>query len=276
MPEDNPGRFCVLTCIVMHLKWIAPVLISAAALGQQAVPDPGEAEKALRDRVQQFYQLQVEKKYRQAEAFIANDTKDLFYASGKPDLAGFSIVKVVMKDGGTRAEVTVKGKVSMFIMGQGMVPMDLPTTGTWKIEDGQWVWYVDPAAGVTTPFGNMKPAAAPAEPSVAGDVSQKIKNFDVKAISNSVTLDTSNVVLASDQSSAAATITNGMPGPVELMLLANPIKGFAIDLDKTQLKAGEVAKVVFTRKGSAGEASGHASVLVSPLDLRLEIQFTAH
>ena len=78
----------------------------------------------------------MEKKFRQAEAYIAADTKDLFYNGAKADIPGFSIVRIVMLDNDTRAEVTVKAKVSVFMMGQGKVPMELPTTGTWKIEGG--------------------------------------------------------------------------------------------------------------------------------------------
>src|ERR1035438_5497206 len=104
----------------MDSKLLVTMLAVKVVCAQQA--DPADAEKALSERVREFYQLQVDKKYRQSEVYIAADTKDLFYASGKPDLAGFSIAKVVMLEGGTKAEVTVKGKVSMFVLGQGMVP----------------------------------------------------------------------------------------------------------------------------------------------------------
>jgi len=259
----------------MFRKILVSVLLGGVALGQQTAADPGEAEKALRRRVQEFYQLQVEKKFRQAEAYVAADTKDFFYATGKPDLASFSIEKVVMESNGTRAEVTVKGKVSMFVMGSGMVPIDLPTTGSWKIEEGQWVWYVDRTAVGKTPFGEIKPAAgAQEQPASAADIAAKIKSFDVASIRGGVTLDRSTVDLNADQPVQEATISNGMPGAVELKLLVNPVKGLAIELDKTHLNAGEKAKVVFTRKAE-GTASGVAKVLVSPLELMLEIHFSS-
>lgn len=255
----------------MFLKPVFPTVMVAAVCAQQQA-EPSAAEKALRERVTQFYQLQVEKKFRQAEEFIAADTKDLFYNSGKPDIPGFTIVKIVMLDNDTRAEVTVKAKVGVFILGQGMVPTELPTTGTWKMEDGNWVWYVDQSTGVKTPFGTMKPpsAAANAEPT---DIASRLKSVTVNTIRNQVSVDTTAITLDGDQRSAHATITNGMPGAVELMLLVSPDKAVSIRLDKTHLNQGETAQLEFTRTGE-GRSEGKAGVLVNPLDVRLEVRYS--
>jgi hypothetical protein len=251
-------------------RMMASVLVAGAAWGQQAAPDPAEAEKALRQRVQEFYQLQVDKKFRAAEAYIAEDTKDLFYASGKPDLASFSIAKIVMKDNDTRADVTVKGKVSMFVMGQGMVPIDLPTTGTWKIEDDKWVWYVDRLAAIQTPFGDVKPAANAPPAAATPDISAQVKNFDVASLQNMVRAEPSGVSLSEDQPVQSVTITNGMPGSVDLTLQTKSIPGIGIELGKTHLNAAEKVKLTLTRKGDT-PASGNVRVEVVPLGVTLNI-----
>jgi hypothetical protein len=264
----------VLKYTVMPLKSLVPALLAATAWAQQPAADPVEAEKALRERVQQFYQLQVDKKFRQAEAYVAEDTKDLFYASPKPDISGLSIVKVVMLDNATRAEVTVKAKVNIFIMGSGMTALDSPTTGSWKIEEGQWVWYVDRTASRQTPFGEVKPGASGAAPASAPDISARIKNFDMAAVLSQVTVDRQSVNLTADQREQAATITNSLSGPVDLTLLANRIPGVSVKLEQRHLNAGEKTRVVFTRE-SEGEAQGIVRVDVSPINASLQVRVSS-
>jgi hypothetical protein len=266
--------FRVLKYIVMLLKSLVSALLATAAWAQQPAGDPVEAEKALRERVQQFYQMQVDKKFRQAEAYVAEDTKDLFYASGKPDIAGFSIVKVVMRDNATRADVTIKAKISLFIMGSGVMPVETSTTGAWKIEEGQWVWYVDPTASRQTPFGEVKPGAGGGATAGAPDISARIKNFDVTAVLSQVTVDRQTVALTADQREQAATITNNLSGPVELTLLADRMPGISVKLEQRHLNAGEKTRVVFTRE-SEGEAQGMVRVDVAPINAALQVRVSS-
>jgi hypothetical protein len=255
----------------MFQRFLFSAVTVVTVCAQQTAPGQAEAEKALRDRVQQFYQLQADKKYRQAEAFIAADTKDLFYASGKPDISDFSIVKIVMRDA-THADVTVKAKVNMFVMGAGMRPIELPTTGAWKIEDGQWVWYVDQAAGLKTPFGDIKPSAGTTPDAAPDDISARIKNFSVDAIRSQVTFEPRAVSLNPDRTVQTVTITNGMPGAITLDLPVEKIPGIGLELDKKHLEAGEKANLTITRLGEKPILSASVRVDVSPLNVTLEVQ----
>jgi len=254
----------------MFRKILVSVLLSGVALGQQAAGDPGEAEKALRRRVQEFYQLQVEKKFRPAEEYVAADTKDLFYNIGKPDLASFRIVKIAMKDDATRADVTVMGKVSIFMMGRGMVPLETPTTGTWKVEDGKWVWFVDQSGPIKTPFGEVKPGPTGQAAAAPTDFSAQIKSFDVNSLQRQVRAEPSGVSLTQDQPVQSVTITNGMSGPVDLTLVTKSIPGIGIELEKTHLDAGQRVKLTLTRK-SDGNSSGNVRVDISPTGATLDV-----
>ena len=236
--------------------------------------DPAESEKQLRQRVQEFYQLQVEKKFRQAEEYVAADTKDVFYNAGKPELASFRIVKVVMKDNATRAEVTVMGKVSIFIMSEGMVPLEMPTTGMWKVEGDKWVWFVDQSGPVKTPFGEMKPPVPGQAPATPSDLSTQIKSFDVNSLQRQVRVEPSAVSLTQDQPVQSVTITNGMPGPLDLTLVTKSIPGVGIELEKTHLDAGQKVKLTLTRK-SDGNSSGNVRVDVSPTGATLDVGVTS-
>src|SRR5215471_9362592 len=137
----------------MDRRFVFPAV--ALTAWAQTSPGAAEAEKALRDRAQQFYQLQADKKYRQAEAMVADDTKDDYYASRKPDIKGFTIDKVELAPDLKTAKVIVKAKVTVMMPGAGATTFDLPTPTEWKFEDGEWRWYISQAARAATPFGNM-------------------------------------------------------------------------------------------------------------------------
>jgi hypothetical protein len=260
---------------------MAGILRSAAAIVAAGVCAFGQggADTVLRERVQQFYQLQVEKKYRQAEDFIAKDTKDLFYASAKPDLAGFTIQSLELTDD-SHAKVVVRGKVSMFVMGQGMVPVELPTAGTWKLEDGQWVMYIDQNAGVATPFGQMKgsglqvPTPAKQTGTGAPDVATLVKNFDTASMVGQVVIEPKSVSLDASRPEATAAIVNNLPGGVDLTLLSKTVTAIGISLDKTHLNAGEKASLKVTRKNDV-PYNGTVLVDVTQFGIRLELNVTS-
>jgi len=66
-----------------------------------------DAEKALRARAEQFYQLEVGGEFRKAEALVAEDSKDYFYKNSKPEISKFEIEKVQIDPDGIHAIVTV-------------------------------------------------------------------------------------------------------------------------------------------------------------------------
>src|ERR1700712_4132412 len=68
------------------------LMIPAAATvcwAQQASPAADEAKQALIGRVQTYYQLMMDKKYRQAEVMVAEESKEDYYNGKKPGIWGF-------------------------------------------------------------------------------------------------------------------------------------------------------------------------------------------
>src|ERR1017187_6076176 len=60
-------------------------------------PAPPEIDAALRDRVTKFFQAQANGRYRQADQYVAEDTKDYFYVMNKVHLVKFDITKVAYR-----------------------------------------------------------------------------------------------------------------------------------------------------------------------------------
>jgi hypothetical protein len=246
--------------------------IALTAAAQEPTPDPTAAESALRARVQQFFDLQVAKKYRAAEPFVASDSQDTYYNGDRYNIRGFSIQGVEMLDNNRQAKVTIKAKVSFVAPGVPPMELEAPIASLWKVENGQWVWFVDQAAGVQTPFGVIKPSAGNgASPtSIApGTVP------DASTLQRSVTIDKTAITLSRDTSPQTATIFNQLPGPVDLALSSDMIAGVTTELEKNSLLPGEKTLIRFRATGE-GKGTGTVHVMVSPIATQLDIRVTAN
>src|ERR1035441_7840558 len=99
------------------LRVMLLILVAAATFAQtppatpeQSPPQPSpqappEVDTALRARITQFYQLEVEGKFNRALQLVAEDTKDLFVGSSKPTYQSFEIHSIRYSDDFAEAEV---------------------------------------------------------------------------------------------------------------------------------------------------------------------------
>lgn len=145
-------------------------MLAAAAFGQAlpATPEkepsrpsneaPPEVDAALRARVSQFFQFEVQGKFNQALQLVAEDTKDAFVGSAKPTYTGFTMNTILYSDDFTKASVMVL--VDRMLPIQGFMGHPLPTKvfSRWKLENGQWCYYVDPEKDMnSSPFRQFAP-----------------------------------------------------------------------------------------------------------------------
>ena len=222
--------------------------LASYAYGQSA-PDAEEAEKALRQRVEEFYQLQQDKKFRQAEDYVAPESKDDYYNARKQEVRDFHIEKIVLEEGNTKAHVTIKGR--MIVLFAGAQEFVMPAESTWKIEDGKWFWYLDPVMKNLTPFGMMTMKEKDGLPDIKGlDMTGKAP--DLNEILKKIAIDRTLVEFDKEQRVFAVTITNGTPGLLTLTLDPHVamIKGLEATLDKAKLDAGEKSTVTLKWTGS--------------------------
>lgn len=230
----------------MSRAYLALLLLSglwAQTPGDFFEKAPPDVDEALRDRITKFYQAHVDKKFRQADQYVAEDTKDFYYEANKPAYLGFEIERITYSDHFTKAKAIVKCKMRVMIPGFSENPMMVPIPSTWKVENGQWFWYVDQKLGRETPFGVMKPGPGP---SSGGGIPSLASGPTVESVRNSVRADKKSVQLsAKTGSSDQVTISSKLPGNASLQLDAPQTTGLDIVLDRTELKAGEQAKVTF-------------------------------
>ncbi len=213
---------------------VAPVT-SGSGIFNQAPP---LVNKALIANVAKFYQLQVDGKFRQCIPLVADSSQDDYFNAQKSKYREFEILKVDYKDNFKKAIVTLTVGITYVFHGEA-VPLKAPIASTWKLEKGQWKWYVDKENVLATPFGGFKAGPGDPEsklvtrPQSAGDVIAQVK-MDKQDIMLSSFADSKDEIL----------ITNNMQGVVSLMLDYETLPGLSILLEKSELKAGEKARIM--------------------------------
>lgn len=141
----------------------APPVQSGAEVFNQAPP---EIEEALRARMKLFYDCYLTGKFRQAYDLVAEDSKDDYFNRAKTPYHSYKILSIQFSDNYTKAKAMVVVNRDMKFDGHTLA-VDTPMDVDWKIENGQWVWYLPPrnSEAHETPFGTVPPAAAPSNDS---------------------------------------------------------------------------------------------------------------
>ena len=117
-------------------------------------PPPPEIEEALRSRITQFYDLFQKGKFREAEQFVAEDSRESYYIARKGRIHGFSIKEIYFgSDFKTaKALLTLKTMVPF----AGSTPIDVPMGTQWAWTDENWFLVLPkarPGDQIQTPFG---------------------------------------------------------------------------------------------------------------------------
>jgi hypothetical protein len=251
---------------VFCLPLFALLAQDASKLFQKAPPD---VEQALRERIAKFYQLHVDQKFRQAEALVAEDSRDFFYTANKPRYYSFEIGEIEWQDNYTRARVKMLCEQKLMIPGFQGKSMIIPEPSYWKIEDGKWFWYLDRKTFRQTPFGELAegdPAAKTSAPQMPA--------IDVNSVQAMVKADRNQVQFKADNTSERVTILNQMPGVVSLNLeLPKQQNGVEVSLDRAELKQGEKAVLTLKCAGKSAVRAGLVvGVRVTPINILIPVR----
>jgi hypothetical protein len=231
------------------------ILLPLLGFGQSQTPAE-QAEVALRARVTEFLQYHVDGNFRKAYELVADDTKEDYFNTGKARLTSFTIDDIKFTDNFTKAAVTATMAKTVSVLGQE-IPVSSPSTTTWKIENGKWVWYSDVKASsmnpvaALSPLGPVPPAAtAPGAGNLNGglpkDLDEKSIAAAAKNILRQLGVDKKEATLATDKPSDDKVVFhNGMPGSVQLELSAPEIPGFTAKLEQSIVRSGGDVTVAF-------------------------------
>ena len=236
---------------------------------------PDGVEQAVRTRASEFYTLMVAQKYRQAEAYVAEDTKDYYYAGSKPEIRKYEVVKVEFSDHFTHAKVFTRCVEPVVMAGFPPGDMTVTVPTLWKLEGGNWFVYENPEK-IRNPSGvSIVPPSAPRVevPPTPGAVSTPdLKDLpkDGAFVYGKVRADKTEIKL-SPGSTETVTIMNRSTGPVTLEY-GYPLGGVDAKLDRTQL--GKDEKATLTLTAGKTPSSGFYYLRVMPTDeaIRINVQ----
>lgn len=241
------------------------VVLSAQDPSELFHKPPADVDKALRERVSEFFELHVKGDFRKAEALVAEDTKDYFYDNNKPRYLSFEISKIKYNDDFTKAQVTVLCEQYVRFPGFPNTPVKVPTPSAWKIENGKWVWYVDQSQIATSPLGikmSPGPPSHTAGPAALGQVPTLDQFYaSFKADRDSVTLEPGGT--------ETVNISNSSPGFM-MVHVVGALAGIEAKLDKNKVESGE--RAVLSLHAGPGAKSGTIEVRVDPIGKMIPIQ----
>lgn len=247
------------------LRFTALCLCAGLCLAQTpADKPPAEVDQALRARISQYFQFMVDQKYRQAEALVAEDSKDAYYNGQKPNYSSFELANIEYSDNFTRAKATVKCMTVMAIAGFAGQAIKVSTLSNWKLVDGQWYFFIDPNAPHPTPFGIMTHSSEQAKPKNMPATLPTTPDFALGKVKAD-----KKVVDLKPGESAEVALTNTANGPMSISLVGK-IPGVDVKLDRVNLSTGE--KAVVTLQTHDGAKSGTLSIQVDQTNEVIPIQ----
>jgi len=255
-------RFALLAAF--SLCAIAQTTVAPAAKKPAAKP-PAGVDQALRARVNQYYTLVKNHEYRKAEALIAEDTKDYYYEGAKQELSKFDVQSVEYSADFTHATVATVCTQILASPGFPGGEMPLRNATTWRIEDGNWMLYVDQSK-ILSPVLRPMPQTNPVtNPAVAGG---KLPEDAAQTPVGKLSIDKETVQISAGASQQIR-IDNGSVGGLSLEL-GYPLPGIEAKLDRTELGRGGTA--ILTLTAGKNPTPGVYSLRVMPTGEALNIK----
>lgn len=227
---------------------------------------PKRVDMALRDRATKFFQAHADGKFRLADAYVAEDSKDYFFAKPKTRYLKVWGHKIKYSDNFTKAEVATTVDMEMKVARIGTVTIRPNIPSFWKLENGEWVWYYVKQMEVATPWGISKRT-----PEGEGQPGSR-KPVTLAEVMSGVVLEKDRVTLLGyKESSGSLKVTNNLPGEVRIAVNGITAPGLTVNVDKAILQAGESANVEFKYKPADQSAKPtlNGAVRVDPLGTQL-------
>ncbi len=250
-------------------------LVSVALLGAMSAAGasktaPKNVEDALRNRVGQFYQLMVDKKFRAAEDLVDPDSRDAYYVNEKPSIEDFQVEGISWEDNFAAANLTIVSRVKIRSPRAGEYEEKVPYSSHWKLENGQWFWFIPKVTVRQTPFGVMK-----VDPGVAAGSGMDLKAMIAKGptqkdVLQGVDTDRTEVHLTGNKSQEVK-IENKLPGRVSLRAEIVSGAGFDVTLRDSGLEGRGKTQLFVSRRRGVEFKPGRLAVMVQPTGQVLQI-----
>ena len=257
----TPCKFHVFLAVFPLLMPAVPAQTLASRLNKA----PAGVEEALRERVTNFFGLQSEGKFRQAESYVCEESKDAYYDSPKNKWTSVAILSVTWEDSFQTAKFLMSLGTEMKTLA-GAIPAKYPMTAIWKLQNNNWCYFIPPADAtkMPSPFGPMTPGPPAPDGSVATNRKAPPTSSDIAKM---VVITKAELhVKADEESTDSLEIINGLPGSLGLEIHAPEMPGLKWSLSKTSLKEREksVLTVVYKPVDKSKKTPFNLNLVVEP------------
>lgn len=203
---------------------------------------PPAIEDALRARITKFYEAHRDGKFRVADQFVAEDSKDVFFESDKRRCKTFEVAKISYADAEfSKASVLVMCQTSILMPPAGLMELKMPLASKWKSVGGEWFWYVEAKAARESPFGGMKPG----EGTEGGLPAAIPKGPDPRELMSMVTADKDVLEFQAGKAGRdELVISSQLPGQAQLVIDGPRFPDIKLELDRSALEGKQSAKLV--------------------------------
>ena len=223
-------------------------VLAVLAMGQSPLQNAHpKAEAALRARVGQFYTLFQQGKFRQAEEFVAEDSKDIYYTANKARHLGFQIKSLSFSPNEEDATVLVALQMIMPMMGTR--PVSIPAASNWRKVKGAWYLHYPqykPGSTVQTPFGPKKISENPNRLEILPNIEERPDLASLRRMYRVSAKELRFPSSAPGRITQEITVINRSEGKLSLEQLTKQIKGIDIEIDPVEADPGEKIRVTFT------------------------------
>ncbi|MCS7043671.1 MAG: hypothetical protein NZR01_12865 [Bryobacteraceae bacterium] len=242
---------------------------------------PAGVDEALRARVQQFYDLEQQGRFRLAEQMVCEDSRDRYYDMEKRRWTSFELIQISYEENFTRARVAAALGTEMATL-TGAIPVKAPITTLWRLENNTWCRYFpDPQKeGYRTPFGIMKPSQ-PGSSSQGGNPMQTVGHMprtaeDVMAMFE---VSRSLVTLPGKGGTEEVELQNRMASGLSVTIHPPLIDGFEAAVSPQTIPANgkAVLRLVYRPKeGNAPPPRAVVRLIAEPIGAEkiIEVNFT--
>jgi hypothetical protein len=231
---------------------------------------PPEEEAALRARVNGFYSLFQQGKYRQAEGFVVEESRDLFYNAPKARIYGYEIKNLEFNSDLNEARVLVTVETMTPMSAQ---PIKQPLQSEWNRVEGEWYMslkavpagqaYQTPAGPMHFPEGGSSPPAG-------------FKPPNLGSMQTMYEVDTRNLEFPTDAKEAVThivTVKNKFQEPLTIEPLTRNFPGMEIKLGSEAIPKDGETTIAFTYHPDLARLVGnkHFDFDLMPITQRVRI-----
>jgi hypothetical protein len=234
---------------------------------------PPEEEEALKARVNGFYTLFQQGKLRQAEGFVEEDSRDLFYNAPKARIFAYEIKNVEFNSDITEAKVLVAVETLTPLSSQ---PLKQPLQSDWKRIEGEWYLHlqaVESGESYQTPAGPMHFNQATG---TAGGPPTGFKPPNLASMQTFYEVDNRNLRFSSDAKepvTQTVTVKNKFQDQLTIDPLTREFPGVEIRVESEAIPKGGAATISFTYHPESARLVGtkHFDFELMPITQRVRI-----